>query len=118
MALTSEVLDGIKIYFDFVLSDHLLYAQERQQYAQFFPQQELEVSPQLNIPDGINLITTGEALAENSVSSEQPTHVPSSVYGVEHLLRLFVKFPHFLSKAQFPSAHIHQLHQYFKDFLL
>ena len=30
--LLAEVLDGVKIYFDFMLRDHLLYEQEREQY--------------------------------------------------------------------------------------
>lgn len=120
LALTAEVLDGIKIYFDFVLSDHLLYSQERQQYVQFFPpQHQLQVSPQPNSSDGINGINHISALdGVNNMNHKQATLLPSSVYGAEHLLRLFVKFPRFLSKAQFPSAHIHLLHQYFKDFFV
>eukprot|EP00731_Ephydatia_muelleri_P031135 Em0022g649a len=117
LALTSEVLDGIKIYFNFVLSDHLLYSQEKQQFAQFFPpQHQLRVSPKPNLSDGINHISAEDGV--NNGNLEPPALLPSSIYGVEHLLRLFVKFPYFLSKAQFPTAHIHLLHQYFKDILL
>lgn len=54
-----------------------------------------------------------------SSNSWQPETVPmpSQVYGAEHLLRLFLKFPLFLSRAQLPLSHIQLLHQYFKDLL-
>ena len=43
--------------------------------------------------------------------------MPSQVYGAEHLLRLFLKFPVFLSRAQLPATHVQLLHHYFKELL-
>ncbi len=42
---------------------------------------------------------------------------PSSVYGAEHLLRLFVRLPLFLSRVQLPSTHLQTLQQYLRDLL-
>lgn len=77
------MLDGIKIYFDFTLGDHLLYAPERDQYKTY----------------------------KNEAS-------PSSVYGAEHLLRLFVKLPQFLSQSQLPPTHSQLLLHHLRDILL
>ena len=43
--------------------------------------------------------------------------MPSGIYGAEHLLRLFVRIPLFLSRAQLPVGHVQTLHHYFKDLL-
>lgn len=40
---------------------------------------------------------------------------PSSVYGPEHLLRLFVRMPHFLCQAHMPPVVIQILHHHFKE---
>ena len=47
----------------------------------------------------------------------EPVLMPSQVYGVEHLLRLFLKFPYFLSRAQLPSPHVQLLYHCFKELL-
>lgn len=43
--------------------------------------------------------------------------MPSGIYGAEHLLRLFVRMPLFLSRAQLPAGHVQTLHHYFKELL-
>ncbi len=71
------MLDGIKIYFDFTLKDHLLHSDiEMGQYQ--------------------HMLTVGHVtVASNGIDNEgagpiRPAlHTPSSVYGPIHLLRLF-----------------------------
>ena len=72
LPLILEILNGVRIYFNFMLKDHLLYAQESDQYEQAISQ----------------------AAAEEDSNGERDTErekgvVPSAMYGVEHLLRLF-----------------------------
>lgn len=131
LPLLAEVLDSIKIYFDFMLGDHLLYAQEKDQYKNAVtPTQSAPVTAQTQT-ESENKTTNDLCNASSEKSSESdskmdakpsdssppPPHAPSSVYGAEHLLRLFVKMPLFLSHAQLPNSHVHTLHQYFKDLL-
>lgn len=40
---------------------------------------------------------------------------PSAVYGPEHLLRLFVRIPHFLCQAHMPTPLIQILYHHFKE---
>ena len=79
-----EVLDGLKTYFDFTLSDHLLYGPEMPQY---------------------------------KIVVEKTCLLPSSVYGAEHLLRLFVRLPHFLCHAGISPSITQLLYCYFKELL-
>ena len=81
----TEVLDGLKTYFDFTVSDHLLYGPEVHQY-------KMMMGKAASLP-------------------------PSSIYGVEHLLRLFVRLPHFLSHAGIPSSTTQLLYCHFKVIL-
>ena len=84
MPLVIEVLDGVKTYFDFTLSDHLLYASEVPQYG---------------------------AIVETT------SLPPSSIYGAEHLLRLFVRLPQFLYQASIPPPLIQLLYHHFREIL-
>ena len=72
LPLTLEVLNGIRIYFNFMLKDHLLYAQESDQYQQVISQ-----------------AAVGKGSDRDSGTEREKGVVPSAVYGVEHLLRLF-----------------------------
>lgn len=72
LPLALEVLNGIRIYFNFMLKDHLLYAQESDQYEQ-----------EISQPTG------GKENGEGGGTDREKEVVPSAVYGVEHLLRLF-----------------------------
>lgn len=117
--LLAEVLDGIKVYFDFTLADHLLYGTEREQHRLLgivnpvFSKKASAISnqqqQQQQQPSGTDPSTT----------DTQDTHgrLPSQVYGAIHLLRLFVKLPQLLLAAQTPPNHIQILHAHFKDFL-
>ncbi len=69
-SLLIEVLDGIKIYFDFTLEDHLLYEEEKDQYR--------------NITGHVR---SGHMMSNGIENSSKAT--PSSLYGAIHLLRLF-----------------------------
>ena len=78
LPLLIEVLDGIKIYFDFTLRDHLLYQEEREQYEYHVTQITSHVTS-----NGID----SEDNQDKIVSAP-----PSSFYGAIHLLRLFGKY--------------------------
>lgn len=78
--LLKEVLDGIITYFDFTLMDHLLYTPEKKQYETFVNKKAHLVTP------------ADQEFSENipaECHSEKITELPSRIYGVEHLLRLF-----------------------------
>lgn len=149
LSLLAEVLDGIKIYFDFMVADHLLYSQERAQYknvilegVQLQTGQHVDATDNDSggVVDGSRVNRSdgnGVEVAENDAGSTKAeaagqspvlvNHVaaiprqrppdPSSIYGVEHLLRLFVRLPFFLSHVQLPNAHLQTLHIYFRDLL-
>ncbi|XP_019863116.1 PREDICTED: chromatin modification-related protein EAF3-like isoform X2 [Amphimedon queenslandica] len=105
--ILKEVLDGIKIYFDFMLRDHLLYSEERHQY-------DLEITKKRHLTN-TNCVNSDEGTP--NINNDDTVMMPSSVYGISHLLRLFVKMPLFLIQAKFPTTHINLLNQHFKDLL-
>ena len=73
LSLLIEVLDGVKVYFDFMLADHLLYLEEQQQYRE-------------------KMVNNGKTESHHLAPGVQEVVLatpPSTVYGVEHLLRLF-----------------------------
>lgn len=76
--LLKEVLDGIITYFDFTLLDHLLYAPEKKQY-------EVVVSKKVHV------VTSAQQSSEDTPIEccSENVELPSRIYGVEHLLRLF-----------------------------
>lgn len=142
LTLLAEVLDGVKIYFDFMLADHLLYNQEKAQYknvmeeVQGVPKNRASMSSGdcgstentsnhcLNSGAENSCATNSDADSKMEVDVDHKPVVPSSavpmpssVYGVEHLLRLFVRMPLFLARAQLPTSHVHTLHQYWKELL-
>lgn len=80
MSLLMEVLDGIKIYFDFMLKDHLLYSEEKKQYDHFIPSL-------LSAAAAISNCTTINNNSQEEISNNLV--MPSSIYGATHLLRLF-----------------------------
>jgi len=79
-----EVLDGILTYFDFTLYDHLLYAPEKKQYENVVKKKVHIVMPTTENGDKETPSTT-DYCNNNS-------ELPSRIYGVEHLLRLFGTF--------------------------
>ena len=137
-ALLAEVLDGIKIYFDFMIEDHLLYAPEREQFKSVITDRNKTtptVAAGQQTPTTNSLETASTPHLEHTPQGNpwqqkpqlEPTTdvgtpggsllIPSQVYGAEHLLRLFLKFPLFLCHAQLPPAHVQLLHPYFKEVL-
>ena len=86
LSLLIEVLDGIKVYFDFMLGDHLLYPEEAQQYKE-------TVSKKTGRGGGGGLKGGGGGLQSVAKGKGYKEVVlgtpPSTLYGVEHLLRLF-----------------------------
>jgi len=125
-----------------MIADHLLYTPENIQYknimedAQRTFQTQKKGASLSDVPGGsvegsenMNTSSAGTAnsctdpkmevdvdVAVSPPSSSSPV-MPSSVYGAEHLLRLFVRMPLFLSRAQIPTTHIPILHQYWKELL-
>lgn len=87
-SLLIEVLDGLKIYFDHTLQNHLLYQEEKSQY-------------QLLVLGNEDGHVTQSHVMSNGIADDVITHDsgsgtcnnrrkdPSSVYGAVHLLRLF-----------------------------
>ena len=143
-ALLSEVLDGIKVYLDFTLEDHLLYGPEREQFKAVMGRQRSKGSPSKhghpqrhdteNATDSNVHVQSPKSHLEHTprvadspalrFNSEPATGgnpwqpiMPSQVYGAEHLLRLFLKIPLFLSRAQVPSNHLQLLHPHFRELL-
>ena len=125
LSLLAEVLDGVKIYFDFMVEDHLLFSQEKAQFKKLLKQthsrcQQMNHNTKGKTQNdiGVNSVDNSHGPMEvNSESTSNQPFIPSSVYGCEHLLRLFVRLPLFLSRAQLPVSHVYVLHGYFKDFL-
>ena len=73
------MLDGIVTYFDFTLFDHLLYAPEKKQYEVILDKKVCVVTPD-----------HGQQSSEHTpVECCEKVELPSRIYGVEHLLRLF-----------------------------
>lgn len=114
--LLSEVLDGLKVYFDFTLFDHLLYGPEKEQHKALcvinpvFTKKQAASQNALPAPfcDGLPGASGHEHLCPC---------LPSQVYGPVHLLRLFVKLPHFLTCTQLPPNHANLLHLHCRDLL-
>lgn len=135
-SLLAEILDGVKIYFDFMTEDHLLYGPEREQYklvmdlkakgkdshkaaanSHLGPGCEQDSLTQENSLPGDVPRTNPHPHLEHTSSSNPTELMPSQIYGAEHLLRLFLKFPFLLSRAQLPIPHVQILHHYFKELL-
>jgi mortality factor 4-like protein 1 len=73
-----ELFDGLRLYFDRALPTILLFRHEREQY-DILLENEMRNNP-------------------NSIGC-----IPSSIYGVEHLLRLFVKLPKYMNGIIMPA---------------
>ena len=108
--MLSEVLDGLKVYFDFTLADHLLYRPEKEQH------KLLGIINPVFTKKGSS---ADDSTTVDSVANEDPVcgRLPSQVYGPIHLLRLFLKLPHFLSCTQLPPNHMQLLQVHCRDLL-
>ena len=114
---------------------HLLYSPEREQFKAMVtdrnssarPTDSVETSknsstsPHLEHTSQGNLVQSDQQHTQleptTSTPSPGPPLMPSQVYGAEHLLRLFLKFPLFLCHAQLPYSHVQLLHHHFKELL-
>ena len=83
LQLLIEILDGIKVYFDFMLEDHLLYTGEQQQYREV-----VVATGRKPGKGGGGRSSLGKGKGYKEVVMGTP---PSTVYGFEHLIRLFGK---------------------------
>lgn len=124
VSIVAEVLDGLKSYFDFLLPDQLLYSQERPQFKQLVEESAIGRATLVSrIPHCLPAGQPPSSKAHsNHVNHSLTTHapppiLPSDVYGIEHLLRLFVRLPLLLSKAQLPLTHLTLLHTHLREFL-
>lgn len=91
--LASEVAAGLKVYFNKALGNNLLYRFERGQYT--------------------SLIKAHAAKANSST----PPFEPSTVYGAEHLLRLFVNLPELLAHTSMDPETTAVLKEHLAHFL-
>ena len=57
LTLLAEVLDGVKIYFDFMLADHLLYSQEKAQYKNVVEENRAPMSSEGRPTDWVHAIS-------------------------------------------------------------
>ena len=111
------MLDGLKVFFDFTLSDHLLYSAEKAQF------RGLSEEHGFGRAVTVTKIPQAHPIPHKSDINHTFTHLtkpiplkhPSDVYGVEHFLRLFVRLPLFLSRAHLPLSHVHIIHNHIKD---
>ena len=114
--------------------DHLLYGPEREQFQMALNRTGPASNKPKTATNTLNRLTAENSTPggnpwqpnqpkpqlEPATASRHPSEsqlMPSHVYGAEHLLRLFLKFPRFLCRAQLPSAHVQLLHNHFKDLL-
>ncbi|OCT92404.1 hypothetical protein XELAEV_18015463mg [Xenopus laevis] len=142
--LCKEMVDGLRITFDFTLPLILLYPYEQTQYkkvtsSKFFlpirektPVHSGSSSPITLTPskDGssvfsglegrrnneLNEVLSWKLMPENYPQSDQPPP-PSYIYGSQHLLRLFVKFPEIMGKMMFSDKNLKALIKHFELFL-
>lgn len=88
-----EILEGLTLYFNKALGNNLLYRFERAQYVQARKEWSNDKSN-----DGVEMI-------------------PSKVYGVEHLLRLFVNLPGIVAHTTMDSESILLLKEHLTELL-
>lgn len=123
-AVLEEILAGLELYFDKALGQNLLYRFERTQY--------------LNARKGANVI--GGVPANDSTSAATPTtpsttsnkgkrevssndlldvdvKPPSTIYGAEHLLRLFVNLPAIIAHTTMDASSVTILRDHLEEFL-
>ncbi|XP_013139699.1 PREDICTED: male-specific lethal 3 homolog [Papilio polytes] len=74
--LVREVAEGIRIYIDFILGDHLLYRQEQNQYWQICGQYNEDVKPKSENGDSQEEDTLGTDEERNSPKMPEYSHLP------------------------------------------
>lgn len=94
-ALTTEVCSGLKLYFEKSLGNNLLYRFERNQYGEMKKRYQV-------LPLG----------ADEGQRKEM-----ADIYGVEHLLRLFVNLPELIAHTSMDSETVTVLREALQDIL-
>ena len=78
----------------------------------------LGIKEYFDISLGMELLFKFERPQYSQLVLEYPDKAMSEIYGIEHLLRLFVRISDFLSYTMFESSSIEKLDLYFTDFLI
>lgn len=110
ITLCKEVIDGLRVSFDFLFSVILLYPEERIHYHPIKRKSTPKESNSLDTPQSSH-VTEGTLLLQDAFhwrvlpdSTELDTELlPCSTYGVVHLSRLLVKLPEILKKMHLPE---------------
>mgnify|MGYP000648595820 CR=1 FL=1 len=94
-AVLQEVLSGLKLYFDKSLGNNLLYKYERQQFVEarkkFGSKEDVDAAAQAKT-EKVGAADAGKKGMKRAVEVDSASMgglEPGSVYGAEHLLRLF-----------------------------
>lgn len=85
-----DLFQGLLLYFDKALPMILLFRYERDQYDQ---------------------------IVSKSQQNGLPAPLPSSIYGAEHLLRLFVRIPRLMSGTSFQASEMQSVQSKLSDFV-
>jgi len=107
LALTHEVVSGLKLYFDKSLGNNLLYRFERNQYAEI-KKKYATLSVGQPIPVEIG---------DGKDSGDKKLREMSDIYGVEHLLRLFVNLPELIAHTTMDAETVTVLRDALHDIL-
>nr|CAH0110377.1 unnamed protein product [Daphnia galeata] len=101
LTLCKEVIDGLRVSFDFLIGSILLYAEERQQYEQIKNKSDLRKDR------GHSLVIEHPIMTQDTFqwrvlpdSNNTQNFLPCTMYGVVHLCRLLVKLPEVIQKMQ------------------
>ncbi|GMR41489.1 hypothetical protein PMAYCL1PPCAC_11684, partial [Pristionchus mayeri] len=96
---------GIQDYFNILLGSQLLYAAERAQYSYYC------VNPPANAPGTkVNRQETPEL--------EELKIIPSTVYGLSHLVRLFVRIGPMINSGSYGDKSLSIIHKHVTDFMI
>ncbi|GMR39200.1 hypothetical protein PMAYCL1PPCAC_09395 [Pristionchus mayeri] len=96
---------GIQDYFNILLGSQLLYAAERTQYSHYC------VNPPANAPGTkVNRQETPEL--------EELKIIPSTVYGLSHLVRLFVRIGPMINSGSYGDKSLSIIHKHVTDFMI
>ncbi|XP_046648959.1 male-specific lethal 3 homolog [Daphnia pulicaria] len=100
LTLCKEVIDGLRVSFDFLIGSILLYAEERPQYEQMKNKHDIRINR------GPSKVAEHPLTHDNFQwrvlpdSNNIQNFLPCTVYGVVHLCRLLVKLPEVIQKMQ------------------
>lgn len=113
-AVLSEILAGLRLYFDKSLAQNLLYRFEREQYVQMRKQHGPKAREDEPKP-----VRRGRASQQEAPvnAAGQLDLEASDMYGAEHLLRLFVNLPDIVSHTNMDPESVFILQDHVHAFL-